>query len=336
MPAREGAAEHRAARGRLAIRIAAAVRRCGAVLSVLAAALALPAAAAAAELRSVGVSLTDMGNPFFTQIARGVEVAARRLGGPGVQVHATSCAYDLQRQIVQLNRFIEMKVDLIVLTAVDPEAVRPVLARARAAGIRVLAVDVVAGGADATVMTDNLEAGRQACDYIAQRLKGRGRMVIINGPRMSSVIDRVRGCLEVVQRHPGLQVLSSDRDAGGSTPGGFAAMTELLSNHPAIDAVFSINDPTALGAERAAIQAARREFFIVSVDGSPRVVAQMREPGALIAATVAQRPSLQAQKAVEIGVALMRGGTPPAQAILIPPFVVTGETTRWPEGAWRE
>lgn len=294
------------------------------------------AACSAAELRSVGVSLSDMGNPFFTQIARGVEAAARRIGGPTVKVYATSCAYDLKRQIEQLNRFIDMKVDLIVLTAVDPEAVRPVVARARAAGIRVVAVDVVAGGVDVTVMTDNLEAGRMACKVIAGRLKGRGRVVIINGPHLSSVTERVDGCLQVLRDHPGITVLSSDRDAGGSTPGGFAKMTELLDRFPAIDAVFTINDPTALGAERAALQAGRRDFFFVSVDGSPSVVARMHSGASLIAASVAQRPALQAERAVDIGNALLGGAPPPANpTILIAPFVVTPETTRWPEGAWR-
>ena len=80
----------------------------------------MPGLCQAAELRAIGVSLTDMGNPFFTQIARGVESAARRLGGPNVKIYASSCAYDVQRQIEQLNRFIERKVDLIVLTAADP------------------------------------------------------------------------------------------------------------------------------------------------------------------------------------------------------------------------
>ena len=293
-------------------------------------------ACGAAELRSVGVSLSDMGNPFFTQIARGVEAAARRIGGPAVKVYATSCAYDLNRQIEQLNRFIDMKVDLIVLTAVDAEGVRPVVERARAAGIRVVAVDVLAGDVDATVLTDNAAAGRMACTVIAERLKGEGRLVIINGPKVSSVVERVDGCLEVLRSHPGITLLSSDHDAGGSTPGGFAKMTELLDRFAAIDAVFTINDPTALGAERAALQAGRDEFFFVSVDGSPALVSRMRSGTSLIAATVAQRPALMAEKAVDIGFGLLGGAPPLAEStILIPPFVVTPERTEWPQGAWR-
>ena len=303
--------------------------------AALLAALAFAPTRACADMRRIGVSVMDMGNPYFTEIARGVESSARRTTGHEVEVIATSCAYDLQRQIAQLDRFIAMKVDLIVLTAVDPPALRPVIARAHAAGIRVIGIDVSADAADATVMTDNLDAGRQACDFIAQRLHGRGNLVIINGPRLSSVEERVRGCMEVVARHPGLHVLSSDRDAGGSTPGGFAVMTGLLGKHPHVDAVFAINDPTALGAERAAAQAGRSEFFIVSVDGSPRVVQGMQAANARIAATVAQRPSLEAQRAVEIGARLIDGEPAPAQTVLIPVYVVTPKMTAWPEKAWR-
>lgn len=46
-------------------------------------------------------------------------------------------------------------------------------------------------------------------------------------------------------------------------------MTSLLIAHPKIDAVFAINDPTAIGADLAAKQAQRSEFFIMGVDGSP-------------------------------------------------------------------
>lgn len=298
-------------------------------------ALAFTSACPAAELRRIGVSVMDMGNPYFTQIARGVEIEARRSSGHAVEVIATSCAYDLQRQIDQLDRFIAMKVDLIVLTAVDPLALRPVIERARAAGIRVIGVDVAATSADATVMTDNLDAGRQACEFIARRLHGRGNMIIINGPRLSSVNERVRGCMDVVARYPDLHIMSSDRDAGGSTPGGFAAMTELLGKFSRIDAVFSINDPTAIGAERAASQAGRKEFFIVSVDGSPRVVAAMRAGDARIAATIAQRPLFEARRAVQIGIQLLKGETLPAQTILIPVYVLTANMSGESQDEWR-
>jgi len=57
--------------------------------------LSFAVTAMAAELGRIGVTVTDLGNPFFVRIARGVENAARKIVGPGVKVYVASSAYDL-------------------------------------------------------------------------------------------------------------------------------------------------------------------------------------------------------------------------------------------------
>ena len=148
--------------------------------------LLLSGVSGAAETGRIGVSVTDLGNPFFVRVARGVETAARRVVGPDVKVYVASNAYDIQRQIQQIDDFIRKRVDLIVLNAADPVAVQPAVKRAQAEGIRVVAVDVRAAGADATITTDNVQAGELACRYIIERLGGAGRVVIISGPPVSA------------------------------------------------------------------------------------------------------------------------------------------------------
>lgn len=300
---------------------------CAARLLAALATACLSAGVVAAELGRIGVTVTDLGNPFFVRIARGVENAARKIVGPDVKVYVTSSAYDLKRQDDQIDAFIRKKVDLIVLVAADPEASAPAVRRAQAEGIRVVAVDVRAAGADATVTTDNVQAGEKACQYLVQRLKGKGDVVIISGPPVSAITDRVAGCLSKLQAAPGIRILSSDRNGGGSSEGGFAKMTDLLTLFPHIDAVFTINDPTAIGADKAARQAGRKEFFIVGVDGSPKVKTQMRDPDSLITATVAQMPDQLAQKAVESGYALIRNQPLAKPVLLIPAVLLTREFT---------
>ena len=296
---------------------------------------AMTLASPAAELRRIGVSVPDLGNPFFVQIARGVESASRRLIGPDVQVSVVSSAYDLQRQVAQIDGFIQKKMDLIILAAVDPIEIEPSVHRAQEAGIRVIAVDVRATGADATITTNNVQAGELACEHIAQRLKGQGKVVVINGPRVSATTDRVSGCLSTLKNYPAIQVLSSERDGGGSTEGGFAKTTDVLTLYPHIDAVFAINDPTAIGVEQAARQAGRSEFVIVGVDGAPKVKARMREHDTLIVATVAQLPDLQAEKAVEYGYALLRKRSIPNRVTLIPAVLLTKDSLPV-SGGWKE
>jgi ribose transport system substrate-binding protein len=289
----------------------------------------------AAELARIGVTVTDLGNPFFVRIARGVENAAHRIVGPDVRVFVASSAYDLQRQNEQIDAFIEKKVELIVLIAADPLDIEPAVRRAQAAGIIVIALDVRAAGADATFTTDNVQAGELACRYIVDRLNGLGDVVIISGPPVSSITDRLAGCTSALDKAPGIRLLSSDRNGGGSSEGGFAKMTDVLTVYPHIDAVFAINDPTAIGVEQAARQAGRKDFFIVGVDGAPRVKERLRAADSLIAATVAQMPDLLAQKAVESGYDLIRKRPVPNRVVMIPAVLLTRESA--PEvGGWGE
>jgi ribose transport system substrate-binding protein len=196
-----------------------------------------------------------------------------------------------------------------------------------------VAIDVRAAGADATITTANVQAGEKACQHIVQRLKGQGDIVIISGPPVSASTDRVAGCLSKLESVPGIRVLSSDRNGGGSFEGGFAKMTDLLTLYPRIDAVFTINDPTALGADEAARQAGRKEFFIVGVDGAPKVRERMRDADSLIVATLAQMPDMLAQKAVESGYALIRNRPLASRVVSIPAVLLTREFS--PEvGGW--
>lgn len=246
---------------------------------------------AAQPLRSVAITVGDLGNPFFVQIAKGAEAKARELGGAGVKVTAVSSGYDLNQQTNQMEDFIAAKVDLIVLNAADTKGIAPAVRKARAAGIVVVAVDVAAeGGVNATVMSDNVQAGRVAAEYLVNRLNGKGSVVIINGPPVSAVSDRVAGAEAVFRATSGIRLLSRDQNAGGNRQGGMNVMTDLLTAHPQIDAVFAINDPSGLGAALALRQARRENVIVAAVDGAPDAEKALRDEKNAFAASAAQDP----------------------------------------------
>lgn len=272
----------------------------------------------AKELKSIGVTVGDLANPFFVQITKGAEMKARQLAGDKVNVTLVSSGYDLGQQVNQIDNFIAAKVDMIILNAADSKGIGPAVKRAQDAGIVVVAVDVAAEGANATITSNNTQAGQMACHYITQRLKGKGNVVIVNGPPVSAVQNRVEGCLDELQKNPGIKVLSSNQNAKGSREGGLEVMTSLLAANPHIDAVFAINDPTAIGADLAAKQAQRNEFFIVGVDGSPDGEEALKRQNSLFVATPAQDPQVMAAKAVEIGYDILQGKPAPKAPVLIP------------------
>ncbi|MFB9886331.1 substrate-binding domain-containing protein [Balneatrix alpica] len=285
--------------------------------------LCLPLPSWAAPLNAVGISVSDMGNPFFVELARRAEQRAKQLGGPQVRVYVSSSAYDLQRQQQQLQQFIAAGVELILVAAADEEAIEPSIRAAQQAGIIVIAVDVKAKGADASVTTDNLQAGELACQALAEQLGGQGKIAIINGPPVSSVLERVQGCQQVLSQYPQLELLSSDLNAGGNQAGGLEKMTALLTAFPQIDGVFTTNDPTALGAEQAALQSGRTSFVISSVDGAPSALARMAEGDSLLIGSAAQYPGRIAVTAVEVGQALLNGAFLAEPNILIPAQLIT-------------
>lgn len=130
------------------------------VTGLLAATLFSASVAQAKDLKSIGVTVGDLANPFFVQITKGAELKARQLAGDKVNVTLVSSGYDLGQQVAQIDNFIAAKVDMIILNAADSKGIAPAVKRARDAGIVVVAVDVAADGANATITSDNTQAGR--------------------------------------------------------------------------------------------------------------------------------------------------------------------------------
>jgi ribose transport system substrate-binding protein len=279
-----------------------------------------------AKLKSVAVTVGDLSNPFFVLMGRGAEIEAKKIGGPDTRVTVVSSGYDLNQQFNQIENFVASSTDVIILNAADSKGIEPAVAKAKQSGSVVIAVDTGAGGdVDATITSNNLQAGQVSCQYIADRLKGQGNIVIVNGPPVISVIERVQGCEQVLAKYPGIKVLSKDQNAEGSRDGGLRVMSDLLTSFPKLDAVFAINDPCAVGAELAARQAKRSEFFIVGVDGAPEATQAIADPSSLLVATAAQDPLGMTRKAVQVGNDILYGKRPANPNILIPVKLITRE-----------
>ncbi|NUT60031.1 ABC transporter substrate-binding protein [Herbaspirillum sp. C9C3] len=287
------------------------------------AAVTIPSQAADKPLKSVGVTLGDLANPFFVAIAKGAESGAHKIN-PAAKVTVVSSKYDLNTQVGQIENFIANKVDMIVLNAADSKGIGPAVKKAKKAGIVVVAVDVAAEGADVTVMSDNTMAGAESCKFIVDKLQGKGNVVIVNGPPVSAVMDRVTGCKAEFKKSPGIKILSDNQNAGGSRDGGMTTMSNLLAAHGKIDGVFAINDPTAIGAELAIRQAKRSDIkLITGVDGAPDAERALKDSKSLFAASPAQDPYGMAAESVAIGYQVMNGHTPEKAVKLLPVKLIT-------------
>lgn len=279
--------------------------------------------AQAKDLNKIGISLGSLGNPFFVTMVNGATAKAKEYN-PNVEVIAVSADYDLNKQFTQVDNFIAAGVNMILINAVDANAIEVAIKRAQKEGIAVVAVDVSAKGADATVQTNNVQAGEIACQYIVDKLGGKGDVIIQNGPQVSAVIDRVNGCKDVFAKAPGIKILSDDQDAKGSRDGGLNVMQGHLTRFQKIDAVFAINDPQAIGTDLAAKQLKRENIIITSVDGAPDIEEALKG-NTMVEASASQDPYAMAQMGVDVGVKILNGEKLAEDMILMPSTLITRE-----------
>ncbi len=197
---------------------------------------------------TVGLVVLDAGNPFFSDVARGVEDAA---AARGLAVLVGNSDESTEREGTYIGLFAERRVAGLLITPAGDDLDR--IERLRAQGTPVVLVD---RQADATgfpsVSVDDTLGGRIAVEHLAAI--GRRRVAFVGGPAsIRQVADRLRGAtaaaadagiaLEVVET-ASLSVLEGRR-------AGEALQARPPADRP--DAVFAANDLLAVGLEQAFI-----------------------------------------------------------------------------------
>jgi ribose transport system substrate-binding protein len=231
---------------------------------------ALAAFPALAAPKTIGVTLLTREHQFYRDLEAALVSEAQKFG---YKVTVTAGEFDAGRQAAQIDDFISRKVDALVVAPCDSLAVGSSIAAANKAGIPVFTVDIAnlstQGKVVAHVASDNTEGGRQAGMLMAKALNGRGKVVIINHPGVTSVLDRVAGFREVIAKYPGISIIA-DVPAWGQRDRAMSVMEDMLLRVPDIAGVFGINDDSALGA-LAAIESAGKagKVVIVGYDATP-------------------------------------------------------------------
>ena len=197
------------------------------------------------------------------------EILREALFYPGVNIEVYQAHDDNVRQIQDIESLIKKKVDLLIVAPNEAEAITPVIEKVYDAGIPVILVDrkINSEKYTACVGADNYEIGRRAGEYIADRLKGKGRVIEIAGLKGSTpAVERHRGMVEALKAAPDVQVIASV-EAGWFQQKAGGVMDSLLDVYPQVDLVFAQNDRMAIGAYEKARQKKRAgQIAFVGVD----------------------------------------------------------------------
>jgi len=252
----------------------------------------------------VGVTLLTKSHPFYQELEAAMRKTARK---EGIELNIQSAEFKMDDQQAQIEDFITQQVDAMVVCPVDSDTIGGAIRQANQAGIPVFTADIKANEGDVVchIASDNVQGGRLAGEYMAKLLKGKGKIIIIDHPKVMSVRDRTKGFVEAISKYPGIKIV--DRPPGeGERTVAMSVMENMLQRHPDLDGVFGINDSSALGALAAIRQAKREDIVIVGYDADPEAREEILRGGPLKADAV-QYPAKIGQKTIEMVAKYLRG-----------------------------
>jgi ribose transport system substrate-binding protein len=162
--------------------------------------------------------------------------------------------------------------DAVVFVPVDDRKMVPDLARFADAGIPVVTcINRMAGKVISFVGSDDVAVGHTAAKALFAALPGGGRIVAIEGtPAAPTSRDRTVGLGKALVETPVMQLVGSGVGYFQQAPAR-EEMARLLSEHAAIDGVWTSNDVMAFGVLQA-LAAAGRTAKVVGVNGLPEAI----------------------------------------------------------------
>jgi LacI family transcriptional regulator len=197
----------------------------------------------AGQSRCVGLLVLDVGNPFFTDVARSAE---RQASQHNLVVLLGTSDDDAQRERAYLETFEEQRVFGLLISPVGEDLDRLVALHGR--GVPVVLVDRDGSGTPfASVAVDDVAGGRLAMDHLCAR--GRRRIAFVGGPlSLRQVADRLTGAQAAVAecRVATLEVVATEEPSVLAGRGaGEQLCARPVQSRP--DAVFCANDLLAIG-----------------------------------------------------------------------------------------
>lgn len=199
----------------------------------------LPMAVSAAEKTFVMVPKGV--HPYYEPCYEGFKAAAKKYGVKVEKVDPQK--FELPMQVQVIEDLIAKRVDGIAISALDDAGLVPVIADATRAGIKIITFDAPAPSSEALtyIGTDNKSAGVAAGKQMAELMKGKGKIVILQGGLGATNLNlRTQGFKEAVAKFPGIQVLQVVDVAGDFSVATNKTET-ILQTYPDLTAIFAVS-----------------------------------------------------------------------------------------------
>jgi LacI family transcriptional regulator len=276
---------------------------------------------------TVGLVVPDLLHPFFAQVAKAISAGIR---GQGYSLIITSSEEDPELEQREIEQLLARRVDVLVIASAQwtVESFR----RIEQQQTPYVLIDRCFVGLPANfVGVDDEMVGLLGTQHLIEQ--GCHLIGHIRGPEASTALGRVEGYKRALNAH-GLTPLPQHIVSIGTSgddrgePGGYEAARKLLRGEPRPDGIFCFNDPVALGAMRAILDAGLRIPEDIAVVGCGNVLYSdfLRVP----LTSVDQDSAAIGRYAAELALSLAVAKTPvrPKTVLVTPKLVVRASSQR--------
>ena len=231
-------------------------------------------------------------------------------------IYAT--ATEASKQTSDIEDMMTQGIEALVLLPQEPATVGAVAKKVKERGIFLVNVDRSHKDIPADVLLegDNKAFGKSA-EYIVEKMKGKGNIVILRGVPSSVDTDRYEAAMAVFKANPGIKVLAAQSGKWQQQPA-LEVMQSYLASFPQIDCVWASDDDMALGAEKAIKEAGRmNQMWILGGAGMKDVIKRVMDKDKIYPADVTYPPAMIAA-GIAIAAAQVQGGNIAAATEKIP------------------
>ena len=282
------------------------------------------AASTAGEVYKIGVLAPEVTHGWSAGVAYYAEKRCEELANEGKIEYKVSVSGDAAEMTTQLDELKTWGADAIVAFP-QWEGMEVPIQQAIDEGITVVNFDI-AIEADGVyrVSGDNYDMGYQSAQYIVDKIGTEGTVVILDVPTSGSVAElRKQGFTEhMAELAPNMQMITYATQF--TREDGLADMADILTANPQIDAVFSMDDETPIGALQAIRDAGRTDIKVITGGGGAQeyfnmMLAEENQDIWLQSATYS--PDM-VEDAVDMAVEILNGNAPSDPVKIIPTTIV--------------
>lgn len=239
-------------------------------------------------------------NIFYDLIDSGVRDVVEANGG---ELLRSISDFDLQKELALVEDYLLQDIDVMFLSVVDPVGSVEAIRKCNEAGVPVICLaSEPSPDEDVDIITytksDDTEAALEVAEYILEQINYSGDVLIIDGPQITCVLERVAGYKEVIDKYPDVNLVGHAIVDEHSVSGNIKLMENLLQAHPNTKAIFTYCGYGIQAADVALKNLGREDIWVGEVDGIPEEC-ELLASGSVLGATIGQQPYQFGVKAAE-------------------------------------